>query len=97
MHRHAGHAAARVSARHTTHVAHSCHTALEMNKTDEAAVTVRDSGIGIPEEDLPHIFERFYRSDKSCNRLTGGSGIGLTIAKSIVEENKDLFSNWKTN
>ncbi len=47
-------------------------------------VSVTDNGPGIPQEDLPYIFERFYRADKSRNKLTGGSGIGLTICKSIV-------------
>lgn len=48
-------------------------------------IRVKDNGTGIASEDLPHIFERFYRADKSRNRLTGGSGIGLTVAKAIME------------
>jgi signal transduction histidine kinase len=48
-------------------------------------VRVSDTGEGIPAEDLPHIFERFYRVDKSRARATGGSGLGLTIAKRLVE------------
>ncbi len=47
--------------------------------------TVRDSGIGIAPEDLPHVFERFYRADKSRSRAAGGSGVGLTIAQALVE------------
>lgn len=49
------------------------------------AVEVSDSGQGIDSRDLPHIFERFYRGEKSRNRTTGGAGLGLAIAKGIVE------------
>ncbi len=47
--------------------------------------SIRDTGIGIPAEHLPHIFDRFYRVEKSRSRARGGSGIGLTIAKHLVE------------
>ncbi|NPV57739.1 MAG: hypothetical protein HPY76_13870 [Anaerolineae bacterium] len=48
-------------------------------------VTVRDSGEGIPTEDLPHIFDQFYRGEKSRSRQTGGAGLGLAIARGIVQ------------
>jgi signal transduction histidine kinase len=52
----------------------------------EIEFKVMDSGIGIAPENIPHLFERFYRVDKSRSRAWGGSGIGLTISKALVEE-----------
>jgi two-component system sensor histidine kinase BaeS len=58
---------------------------IALSENDEfASIRIEDNGIGIPEEEMPYIFERFYRADKSRNRKTGGSGIGLAIVKSIV-------------
>jgi heavy metal sensor kinase len=51
---------------------------------DEGIIVLRDTGIGIPAEHLPHVFERFYRVDKARTRAEGGTGLGLSIAQSII-------------
>ena len=48
-------------------------------------ITLKDQGIGIPEKDLPYVFDKLYRVEKSRSRKSGGYGLGLSIVKEIVE------------
>lgn len=61
--------------------------------TDKQSVVLRviDSGVGIPREHLPHLFERFYKADRSRTRDEAGSGLGLSITKAIVERHAGMI------
>ena len=62
---------------------------VSLTKEDNKAVlAVYNTGSGVPEEDVDKLFERFYRSDESRARSTGGYGLGLSIAKSIIDKHK---------
>jgi len=76
-----------------THTSDSGRITTSVRSSDsQAVVNVVDTGVGIPENDLSHIFDRFYRVDKSRSRHTGGTGLGLTIAKEIIEAHEGTIS-----
>ena len=59
-----------------------------VDRVDEnAIVSVKDTGVGIPSESVAHVFERFYRVDKARSRKSGGSGLGLSIVRNMIERN----------
>jgi signal transduction histidine kinase len=66
-----------------------------IDEPDDIRVEIEDNGRGIPAKDLPNIFERFFRSDSSRNSAKGGSGIGLSIVKKIVEDHGGYI--WATS
>ena len=58
---------------------------LSVDKSDKAVqITIKDTGAGIPPEDLPFVFDRFWKGDKTRSRSSGGSGLGLAIARQLV-------------
>ena len=59
---------------------------------DNAVLEVTDTGVGIPPESIPHVFERFYRVDKARSRQMGGAGLGLSIVKSICAAHQGRVS-----
>ena len=61
-------------------------------QNDNAVISIKDTGVGIPEDAVGHVFERFFRVDKARSRKSGGSGLGLSIVRNMVERNGGKIS-----
>ena len=72
---------------------------ITLNRIDDnAQIIIKDTGLGIPEDALDHIFERFYRIDKARSRKSGGAGLGLAIVRNMVERNRgEIFVESKVS
>ena len=69
------------------------HLTIHLRETkNDVIIAIQDRGIGIPTDDIPHIFQRFYTVNKSHSRRLGGAGLGLSIVKTIIDKHEGTIS-----